>query len=87
MITMSRADRAYCRKWAAAHRKGKPTAEITREWLAKLQGPQSPVVRHFAFERFGALETVTFADLSTMQLDVFTIPAKGDHKLFHEVAE
>ena len=32
MITMSRADRAYCRKWAAAHRKGKPTAEITREW-------------------------------------------------------
>jgi hypothetical protein len=39
MVPITRADRAYCRKWTAAHRKGKPTAEITREWLGKLRAP------------------------------------------------
>lgn len=39
MITITRTDRAYCSKWTQAHRKGKPTAEITREWLEAIRGP------------------------------------------------
>lgn len=42
MQTITRADKAYSRKWLAAYRKGKPTAEITREWLAKMAGPARP---------------------------------------------
>lgn len=42
MAPITRTDRAYCRKWTQAHRKGKPTAEITREWLAKLKRPVPP---------------------------------------------
>lgn len=42
MNTLTRTDRAYCRKWTQAHRKGKPTAEITREWLAVITGPPRP---------------------------------------------
>lgn len=51
---ITRADRAYCRKWTQAHRKGKPTAEITREWLATITGParSKPDIPWFMAEPF-----------------------------------
>lgn len=39
---ITRTDKAYIGRWTRAYRKGKPTAEITREWLADLERPQPP---------------------------------------------
>lgn len=38
---LTRADKAFCRRWTRAYRKGMATKEITGDWLRALRGPEN----------------------------------------------
>lgn len=58
---LTRADKAFCRRWKKAYDKGQPTREITLDWLRDLERPvpvNKPLVRPLPTYRYLACSSI-----------------------------
>lgn len=70
----ARQDKAYGRKWNKAHRAGKPTADITRGWLATLRGPD----KNARFRNVSGVGVITCGYSTTIGMSGFAAPIYFD---------
>ena len=70
-MTLTRADKAFCRKWTKAFRKGQQTREITLAWLQNKARPktQPKTLMKLRGDMSGMAVTVDFYSATSSELD------------------